>query len=148
MSLQVRIEVKKLFLDRDRVIKATDRAQRRALNRVGGAIRLTARRSIRKRKKSSAPGKPPSSHTQRLRRGIFYAYEPKRTNVVIGPVSEGTPEQLEALEAGGNVEIQTKKRGEPARRETIKIEARPFMGPAERINRERIPDAFKDAVRS
>lgn len=147
MGLSVKLEVKQLFFDRDRVIRATDRAQRRALTRIGGFTRTTARRSIRKRKGKSSPGKPPHSHSGELRDGIFFVYEPRSQSVVIGPVGFGTGVP-EVLEYGGNITVSTSRRGEPERRKRIKIEARPTMGPAEQKARERIPDAFRDSIRS
>ncbi|MEN6385140.1 MAG: hypothetical protein ABFD79_08055, partial [Phycisphaerales bacterium] len=59
-------KVKTLFFDRPAVLAAVDSATRKVLNRIGGMIRLTARRSIKKApngKAVSKPGKPPLSHT-------------------------------------------------------------------------------------
>lgn len=147
MSLVLKTEVKQLFFDRDRVIRATDRAQRRALSRVGGFVRKTAKRSIRKSKKKSTPGNPPRSHSGELRGGIWFSYDQQRKSVVIGPVSFGT-NVPNVLEFGGAVKIKTDRGVDPSRKETVTIKARPFMGPAEKIARQEIPDAFKDAVRS
>ncbi len=147
MTLVLTVEVKRLFMDRDRVIRATDRAQRRALSRIGGYVRTTAKRSIRKRKKKSEPGKPPSSHSGELRGGIWFSYEPREKTVVIGPVSFGTGVPS-VLEHGGTINVKTDRRGTPGRSETVRIKARPYMGPAERDARERIPDAFRNAIRS
>ena len=52
------------------------------------AIRLTARRSIRRRKKPSRPGSPPHTQTGRLKRSIRYEVDKATPDVVIGPVNE------------------------------------------------------------
>ena len=59
-------------------------------------VRTTAQHSIRKRKSVSRPGQPPSSHVGTLRRLIFFAYEPAKKNVMIGPTPFGdaAPELL------------------------------------------------------
>ena len=58
----------------------------RSLKHAGGAIRLTARRSIRKRKKASQPGSPPHTQSGNLKRSI--RYEATQDDVKIGPVNE------------------------------------------------------------
>lgn len=70
------------------VKRAVKRANIQSLSHAGGAIRLTAVRSIRRRKKPSKPGTPPHSPTGKLRRAIRYAVDHVREEVVIGPVSE------------------------------------------------------------
>ena len=74
--------VKGLFFDSKKVVNATTRAERKVLSRFGAYVRRSARSSIRKRKKVSEPGKPPSSHTGLLKRFIFFAYDPGRKSVV------------------------------------------------------------------
>jgi len=125
-SIGVQAKVKTLFFDRERVRKMVDRKRRRALARTGGLTRTIARRSIRKRKKISQPGRPPHSHEGSLKRGIFFAFEPRRRSVVIGPVSHGNSDAPAALEYGGTTKFGT--RAGPKR--TAKIRPRPYMGPA------------------
>ena len=60
----------------------------RSLGHAGGAIRLTARRSIRRNKKPSSPGMPPHTPTGMLKRVIRYEVNSSKDNVVIGPVNE------------------------------------------------------------
>ena len=55
------------------------------LRAVRNVVRTTARHSIHKRKRTIAPGEPPSSHTGLLRRFIFFGYDRERRSVVIGP---------------------------------------------------------------
>jgi hypothetical protein len=46
---------------------------------------MIAKRSIRKRKKASAPGTPPSTQTSRLPRSIVFFVDRKRCYAIIGP---------------------------------------------------------------
>jgi len=141
-----RTRAQALFFDRPQVKRAVDRATARALSRSGGMIRITARRSIRRRKRASAPGQPPSSPTGILRESIFYAFDPRKRSVAIGPVrlgrragdggSAGTVPAL--LEGGGRVR---------RKRRTHRYQARPFMGPAFRNVKNRLPRQWANSVR-
>ena len=117
-----------MFFDRLLIQSKVDAATRKRLSKFGAHVRQTARQSIRKRKGSSRPDQPPSSHTGLLKQFIFFGYDSSQRSVVIGPVAlarkaSGIPA---VLEHGGNVTIQWGK----ARGKTVNIEARPFMGPA------------------
>ena len=57
----------------------------RNLTHAAATLRMAARRSLRRRKKPSAPGQPPSSPTGRLRGSILYAVDRRRDYAVIGP---------------------------------------------------------------
>ena len=119
---------KSQFFDRLRITSKADAQTKKTLSRFGAFVRQSARQSIRKRKKSSRPGQPPSSHTGILKQFIYFGYDSYRRSVVIGPVvtsrkSSGIPE---VLEYGGKVTITSGK----AKGKTTTIEARPSMGPA------------------
>jgi hypothetical protein len=119
---------KGMFFDRALVKSKVDTATRKRLSKFGAYVRRTARQSIRKRKRSSSPGQPPSSHTGLLKQFIYFGCDENRRSVVIGPVTlarkaSGIPE---VLEYGGKVTTPWGK----ARGKTVAIEARPFMGPA------------------
>lgn len=79
------MRIKEMFFDRKAVIDAVDKAKRAALSRGAAFIRTAARSSIRKRKKPSPPGSPPSSHTGLLRR-ILFGWDPSTKTVVVGPM--------------------------------------------------------------
>ncbi len=68
-----------------RVAKKAKRKGIENLGHAGAAIRLTAKRSIRKRKGPAPAGQPPHTHTRRLPRAIKYAVDKQRGVVVIGP---------------------------------------------------------------
>jgi phage gpG-like protein len=149
MTSVLTIQVKRAFFDRQAVLKRVDRARRRSLARVGGFTRSTAKRSIRKRKASSSPGQPPSSHSGELRGGIFFAYEDRSDSVVIGPVGFARSNVPGILEFGGKTTIRQtrlKRAGRP-KVQRISIKARPFMGPALVKTSDRLPDAFATAMR-
>lgn len=68
-----------------RLTRKVDQASFRSLVHAAGAIRLTASRSIRRRKsgKPSEPGTPPNTRTGNLKRAIRYEID-KRAGVVVG----------------------------------------------------------------
>jgi hypothetical protein len=141
-----RSSAKRLFFDRPAVMRAVDPAKRRALARFGGFVRQTARRSIRKRKRSARPGEPPSSHSGELRRGIFFAYEPSRASVVIGPARLNGASRYrgktvpQLMEEGGTIQRDGQR---------LTYDAHPFMGPAfDKGKRKLIPGVFRDSVKS
>lgn len=86
-----------MFFDRQKLVGQANKAVFRALNRAGGATRLTAKRSMRARPlgKASMPGTPPHRHKQQrgaksrhdygLQRSILYGYDAGTQSVVIGP---------------------------------------------------------------
>lgn len=101
-------EIRKSFLDTDRVRAAMARGKKRGLGKFGGRVRLRSKHSIRKRKKSSAPGEPPSAHQSGGLRLIFYAWDDATESVVVGPINfkskyigEGVVPKL--LELGGEI---------------------------------------------
>jgi len=134
---------KGMFFTSPTVLGAVDRTTRRVLSKFGAYVRRSARSSIRKRKRVSEPGKPPSSHTGLLRKFIFFGYDRADRTVVIGPVPlRSKPEAPELLEHGGRVHRKVGKR----RRRTMTYRPRPFMGPAFEINKPKLPAMWKDSV--
>jgi len=81
----ISVQAKTRF-DAATVHKKVDAASFRSLGHAGAAIRLTARRSIRRRKTFSKPGTPPHTRSGNLKRSI--RYEAKTDEVLIGPVNE------------------------------------------------------------
>jgi phage gpG-like protein len=79
----------------------------RSLGQAAGTIRVTAKRSIRKRKKPSNPGSPPSSPTGMLRRVLRYEVDLEKKEAVIGPVNEIAGRIWNLHEFGG---VVTKRR--------------------------------------
>jgi len=119
------------FFDREAVLKAVGRARVKVLSKQGAFVRTRARSSIRKRKRSSTPGSPPSSHVGLLKTGeagINFAYDHSADSVVIGPSLINRPTGApETLEHGGDAEIVDRKTGKS---HSVHIQPRPYMGPA------------------
>jgi len=117
---------KSQFFDRNWIKKRMEAGTRKALSLFGAYVRQTARRSIRKRKGTSRPGRPPFSHTGLLKKYIYFGYDPNKRSVVIGPVSlysrGKSGKAPETLEYGGKVTLPDGQ--------STKIKPRPYMGPA------------------
>ena len=144
----IRFEITKLFFDKKTVRDKVDIGTRRVLSRFGAFVRRTARNSIRKRKKTSQPGSPPSSHTGLLKKFIFFGYEPANRNVVIGPVrlsQNGRGKAPSLLEYGGTTTVE--HRGNPRKRKRARVRPRPFMGPAFEKEQPKLPAMWRDSVR-
>ena len=140
------IRVKQFFFDRPRVVAAVDRAKRKALSRGGAFIRQSAWTSIRKRKGSAPPGKPPHSHEGSLRRLILFGYDRSTDSVVVGPVGFTRSAAPNVLEFGGKTVIMRRVRGRIVRHR-VKIAERPFMGPALQKEKSKLPKAWANSVR-
>ena len=116
------------------VRKRAKNATFRNLTHAAATLRITARRSLRKRKKPSAPGQPPSSPTGRLRRSILYAVDRRRDYAVIGPSRNLIGPAGQEHEHGGRVRKET-------------FVPRPFMGPAFAKVRPRLARMWAGSVR-
>ena len=105
-----------------------------ALDHAAAAIRLTARRSIRRSAKYSDPGTPPNTRKGQLREAILYAVEKENATAVIGPTFEAVGLSATAHEFGGEY------MGD-------RYPARPFMGPALEVIRPRLPGFWEGSVK-
>ena len=139
------LRITHLFFDSPKVIRAVDKSTRQVLSRFGAFVRRTAKQSIRKRKKSSAPGTPPSSHTGLLKRFIFFGYDPQKRSVVIGPTRLTENNRGEApsiLEYGGRTTVEGHKK-----KTRVRIRPRPFMGPAFEKEKTNLPALWKNSIK-
>lgn len=110
-------KLKDLFFDTTAVEKALAKAERRELSKIGAFIRKRARSLLRRRKKPSSPGSPPSVHSAdkvASLRNILFAYNPKAHGVIVGPVGLNQVNYLKSgfrttipalMEFGGTVRI-------------------------------------------
>ena len=127
------VGVKVKTKDRTKAVRAKAKAATfQNLGHAGAAIRLTARRSIKRSKKASAPGTPPHTRRGQLKNALAYAVEKDR--VVVGPEHGKLGEAGKAHEFGGRFRRQRY----PKRR---------FMGPALEKVKDRLPKLWKDSVR-
>lgn len=144
--------VARTFFDRDEVLRKMDRETLRFLRRIGGFVRLTARRSIKRAPKKaggkgSPIGKPPYSRTGALRQNIFFAFDDGsgQHTVIIGPSKLNKPyeDAPAVLEYGGRT-IRRKKSGE----ERVAIyPPRPYMRPAFDAAMSRLDKLWAESVK-
>jgi hypothetical protein len=154
-------QTKALFFDREKVRKAVNRAERRALSNFGARVRTRAissvlRHPVRKgfgvksrvsnREGVSPPGTSPFAHLGYLPKFTFFAYDTENRSVIIGPARlngvRADSTALRTLEEGGSENIV--RRG-VARRATYR--ARPWMRPAFEAELNTAAPEFKDTVR-
>jgi hypothetical protein len=133
-------EITKLFFDKKAVRDKVDAGTRRVLSKFGSFVRRTARSSIRKRKRISHPGEPPSSHIGLLKKFIYFGYDPASRSVVIGPVrlsQNGRGEAPALLEHGGPAKVGKQR---------AKYKPRPYMGPAFEKEQPKLPAMWRDSI--
>jgi hypothetical protein len=143
--MRINLKVTRQFFDRGAVMSALDKATQRVFARFGAFVRRRAKSSIRKRKRTSAPGQPPSSHTGLLKKFIFFSYDREAQSVVIGPerLNQKSGDAPPALEYGGTSRVTEGGR----RTRIIPVRERPYMGPAfEYEQRESLPKMWRDSV--
>lgn len=94
-------------------------AQKKVGGRQGALIRTIARRSLRKRKKVSEPGNPPTNREGLLKKFLFFAWDASEQAVFTGPEKLGkTGSVPHLLEHGGVATVGGK---------SVRYEARPTM---------------------
>lgn len=158
-------EIKNLFFDRAAVQKRLKPANARALSQAGAYVRTSARSSIRRRKRVSAPGSPPSAHAKQQPnlKTILFGYDPRTESVVVGPVRLNGSSRVRVpriLELGGEVTLTQTLVGkawltgrkptsarQPTRKKTVNYAARPFMNPALVANESKLPSLWANSVR-
>jgi hypothetical protein len=140
----IHLKVKEFFFDRQAVLSKVDAATRKVLSKFGAFVRRAAKSSIRSRKKPSAPGQPPSSHTGLLKRLIFFGYDPASRSVVIGPAPlRSTVGAPPLLEYGGFA----RRKGRDGKQVAATYAPRPFMGPAFQQEMKNLPPLWRDSIR-
>lgn len=137
---------KAAFFDRELVLRYMNEREAKFLNKIGGWIRKTARRSMRRIKgpKASQPGDPPRARVGLLRDLLYYSFDHRERSVVIGPVplnGRSTAGVPRLHEEGGTRALRVRMiyvKGKPVGLRTSKsfpvtnarYPARPFMKPA------------------
>lgn len=117
-----------------KVIRQEERQRLKPLGRGAAMIRLTARRSIRRRKKPAPRGHPPHTQTGRLKTSILYAVEKQKQMATIG-----TSHRIIGI-AGAEHEKNVAVR-KPA------IGSRPFMAPSLEKIAPRLPEQWRGFLR-
>jgi hypothetical protein len=144
-----------MFFDSKAVTSRMDAVTRRALSKFGAYVRSDAKRSIRKAaqgkkgwSKPSKPGTPPRSRIGTLKQHIYFAYEPTKRNVVIGPalLARARTDNLVMLEHGGQRQMTLPTYGNQKVTTRAKYPARPFMRPALERNMPMAASLYKDQL--
>ena len=155
------------FFDAPKVQRAVSKAKRRNLSKGGAFVRRRARSSLRRRKKVSLAGQPPSVHAQDAfanLKNILFAWDESIDGVAVGTVAvngnrEGVPGLMEKggikLRRGRYVSERTKRgkkriatrfqRTKQARPATY--EQRPFMAPALKAEAPKLAALWRDSVK-
>lgn len=99
------------FFDRKKVMDALDEAQRVAFLRGAAWVAKVAQRSMRYRKKASAPGSPPSARSgtdgSLLRKMLYFAWDETAREAIAGPVKLGSRSDTPKLhERGGTKAVR------------------------------------------
>lgn len=111
VTLKFNAKLKSAFFDRPKVRKKIGEANAKAFMRIGGKLRVSGQRNIRKRKKTSKPGQGPTawlsgqSQNAHLRK-IVFALHPSGWGLVVGPIlfsGQQKPPATRLLEHGGEV---------------------------------------------
>lgn len=156
----------KYFFDRAKVVEAMDRKTNAAFNWIGGTLRKTAQRSIRKstgKTLHSPPGSPVRTSTGIYPKTILYEFNPRTKTLICGPkklpiksnVSPGSRKSIpELLEKGGTgiagkpsyrqVRPTKKKRGQKRKMVWVTIPA----GPRRYAPRPTMGNAYKKTINS
>lgn len=163
--MRMSLRLSSMSFNRPALMSASDRVARRTLFKFGGFVRTTAKRSIKKRKSASRPGRPPSSHTGGLRDPMAFNVNMTTRDVVVGPPltrKRGSRPVPELLEKGGTVRFNRKRvfikkvgRDESGKFRSdghwvtldgpVRIEARPFMEPAGNAGVAMLPKFIKES---
>lgn len=97
---------KSFFFDTDKVRLAMDEAERRAQSKMGAYVRTRAKSLLRRRKKISAPGSPPSVHSTdsiATLKNIRFGYDTASRSTVIGPLGLNVVDRLNGNIGRGTV---------------------------------------------
>jgi len=119
--------------DREKVRRKAKQGNIRTLGHAAAVIRLTAKRSIRKRKGPSPKGTPPHTRTKRLPSSILYSVDKTRDMALIGP-----SRRIVGI-AGAEHEHGGKWRRE-------RFPRRPFMFPALEKTAPRLPKHWAGSI--
>lgn len=141
--------VKQFFFDATAVLRKVDKQTRTVLSKFGAFTRRSAKGLIRNGKKASRPGNPPHNHQGLLKKLIFFSYDPAQKCVTIGPekLNQKIGDAPHALEYGGMSRVTSGGRRNKRVIRTVKIRARPYMGPAFKKEMKALPGLWASSVK-
>lgn len=120
--------------DAEKIKRKANEGTFKSLNHAAAAIRLTARRSIRRSPSKSMAGTPPHTRRGLLKRALLYKVDKSKLAAVIGPAHSIAGRSGRAHEFGGKYY----GRNYPQRE---------FMAPALQVNCKRISAFWAGSVR-
>lgn len=159
----------KSFFDRQKVATRVEKVRLKNLSKCGAFVRTAARSSLRRRKRVSLPGQPPSVHSKdafATLKNILFGYDPAAKGVIVGPVAVNSnrDDVPRLMEKGGfakrrakHVPARTakgriKQRGVQVVRirhaRTVHYDARPFMAPALRKEMKKFAKVWQNSVKA
>jgi hypothetical protein len=98
-----------------------------------------------RQKNRSPPGKPPRAIVGTIKKLLVYAADLNRRSVVIGPTLSNKPTGApRTLEEGGRALVGFSRR---AKKRRVKIARRPYMLPAFKAAKTKLPQMWKDSVK-
>lgn len=102
------VRVDKLFFDRAKVIKMIGIRNAKAMSRAGAFIRRRSQSLLRRRKRASRPGEPPSVHAPagekfKTLKNIHFEYDKYYERLVVGPHKISTKSNQDVIAAGKTV---------------------------------------------
>ena len=105
--VSITINVKDMFFDVPKIVAAMDEAKHKNLSKQLAFIRLTAKQSLKRKKKSSAPGRTPNVHSNSKfanLKNILFFYDRNTDSGIVGPVGFGNikPAVPHLMEKGGS----------------------------------------------
>lgn len=140
---QTTAQLKGFFFDRQAVISAITRGERKVLSKQGAFLRGSFRRALRRRKKPSSPGQYPHVHSNdryASLKNTLFAYDPPRHSVYVGPVRINTKHNVpELLTHGGTIR---KKNGK-----TVHIRKRKMIKDKYEEVKDKLNSMWKDSIR-
>lgn len=157
-------KIRNSFFDPSPINKRASERFGKAMARIGGYVRTTAARSMRRRKTPSAPGSPPSARAGQIRNLMAFAVLGWR-NVIVGPKRFQPKRGAAAVtprlhEEGGQVRepgslyfFRRKRRKSGQRpfqavfvRGVLRYAERPFMQPALQITKSKFAQYFANIL--
>ena len=150
------LRLKGLRLEPQRVRRAVDRAKGRVLGRSADLIRDTAQQSMPDREGLAPPGQPPRMESAWLKRSVRSAWDRSSQTSLAGPVRAGGAGAAEermlmrVLEFGGQYVLgrraRRRRRIRGHRRAVVQVKAKPYMAPALKKERPRLPKLWAGSV--
>lgn len=126
----------------------TEKCVNQNLRRLGGTVRKIDRRSQRDRPAGqvSPVGMPPYAHTRLLKDFTFFAWDPLKRCVVVGPAKLNVMgNAVQALEHGGKSVVMVGF-GVNRQPQEVIVRARPHTWPALLVAMKRLDVIFKDSL--